>query len=102
MKETLAAAIKTALEAVEPQKGEITIAVNRVGNDVVIKISDNGHGISSEIVPYLFDSYFTRKKTGMGLGLALSLRIVKMHSGTIEVQSELGKGTEFIIKLPCV
>ena len=70
------------------------------GNYVKISVRDHGHGIREEILPKIFDPYFTTKQTGSGLGLAVSYSIVKNHGGHIEVESEEGAGTTFNIYLP--
>ncbi len=70
------------------------------GKYVKISISDVGDGIPKEIINKIFDPYFTTKKAGSGLGLAVSYSIVKNHSGMLTVDSEFGKGTTFNIYLP--
>jgi signal transduction histidine kinase len=69
---------------------------------IKIEIIDTGQGIPEENVNKLFDPFFTTKDVGhgTGLGLAISYGIVKEHTGSISVESELGKGTSFLIKLP--
>jgi len=73
---------------------------------VVLKISDNGVGISEDDIPYIFDRFFRVDKShnsnilGNGLGLSIAETIVKQHNGKIDVISEVGKGTEFMIKFP--
>ena len=70
---------------------------------VIIRIKDNGVGISEEVKQRIFDSLFTTKAIGRGTGLGLSIVhqvITKKHGGTIEVDSEMGKGTEFVITIP--
>lgn len=67
---------------------------------VRISVQDHGTGISREILPKIFDPYFTTKKKGSGLGLATSYSIIKRHGGHIEVESEPGAGTTFRIYLP--
>ena len=69
---------------------------------VQIEVRDDGTGISPDILPRLFEPFLTTKESchGVGLGLAVSRGIVERHSGTIEVQSELGKGTTFTVTLP--
>ena len=70
------------------------------GKYVKFQITDNGAGIPPEVLPNIFDPYFTTKPTGHGLGLAISYSIVKNHSGHIDVQSAVGKGTSFSLYLP--
>jgi signal transduction histidine kinase len=70
--------------------------------DVCISIKDNGNGISPEIKERIFNPFFTTKPIGKGTGLGLSIshQIIENHQGTINVISELAKGTEFTIKIP--
>ena len=67
-----------------------------------VSIRDNGCGIPKESLPRLFDAFFTTKEVGKGTGLGLSLAydIVSKQGGTITVDSEVGKGTEFVVTLP--
>ena len=67
---------------------------------LIIRITDTGTGIKRENLDHIFEPFFTTKKNGTGLGLAISQRIVWEHQGTIEAQSEPGKGATFIISLP--
>jgi len=69
-------------------------------NYVVISISDKGHGISSQIMPRLFDPFFTTRQAGTGLGLSTAWEIVEQHGGSIDVHSELHRGSRFSIWLP--
>jgi signal transduction histidine kinase len=63
-------------------------------------VADTGPGISPDIREKIYNLYFTTKAQGSGIGLAMTFQIVQLHDGTIEVASEPGKGTEFIIRLP--
>lgn len=85
-----------------PDGGTLTLRTGQVGDIVEIEITDTGEGISQENLIRVFDPFFTTKKVGKGtgLGLSISYRIVEKHGGYIEVKSEIGKGTSFIIKLP--
>lgn len=67
---------------------------------MVTEFKDNGSGISEENLRNLFEPLFTTKTKGIGLGLAVSKRIIEAHEGSIEVESEVGKGTTFRIRLP--
>jgi two-component system, NtrC family, sensor kinase len=83
---------------------EITITTDRLSSDqVLIKISDNGAGISPAHLSQIFESFFTTKPIGVGTGLGLSIShqiITTKHGGTLTCESELGKGTTFAIVLP--
>jgi signal transduction histidine kinase len=65
-----------------------------------IVVADQGAGVRSEQIPRLFDPFFSTKDKGLGVGLWLTRRIVAEHQGTIDVKSELGNGTQFLIVLP--
>ncbi|XWK88503.1 MAG: ATP-binding protein [Phormidium sp.] len=82
---------------------QITIKTQQVADNLIqIRIKDNGTGIASEIKNKIFDPFFTTKPIGKGSGLGLFVcyNVVQQHQGKLEVVSELGKGTEFIISLP--
>ena len=80
--------------------GELTIVSTEAGEILEIKISDTGEGIPDDVMRNLWKPLKTTKSKGMGLGLAICKRIVEAHGGSIEVESSLGKGTTFTIKLP--
>lgn len=82
--------------------GTITITTERDGDHVVLRFADTGMGIAPENLDRVFDPGFTTKGVGVGTGLGLSIcyRIVQAHRGTISVTSELGKSTEFTVRLP--
>jgi signal transduction histidine kinase len=83
-----------------PNGGELTIA-NRTNNEnIEIDIIDTGTGISKENLDKIFDPLFSTKAQGTGLGLTVCQGIIERHGGSIEVKSEMGKGTKFIVKLP--
>jgi PAS domain S-box-containing protein len=65
-----------------------------------VKVEDNGHGISEEVLSKIFYPFFTTKEKGSGIGLAIAQKIVDSHHGSIDVESEIGRGTTFTIKLP--
>ncbi|MCX8181896.1 MAG: ATP-binding protein [Candidatus Methanomethyliaceae archaeon] len=91
--------ILNAIQAM-PNGGTLTITANTEGDHFVIRIGDTGSGIPKEILDRLFTPFFTTKAKGMGLGLAVSKKLVEAHGGTISVESEVGKGTTFTIKIP--
>lgn len=90
-----------AVQAIE-DKGRIVLKTEHQKDHIVITVTDNGKGISKENLSKIFDPFFTTKPvgTGTGLGLSISYGIVKKHGGSIEVQSELGKGTVFRLLFP--
>jgi PAS domain S-box-containing protein len=84
------------------RKGRIAIATRRDGHFVVIEVDDTGCGIPPENLGRIFDPFFTTKKVGKGTGqgLAIVRRVVDRHGGSIDVQSELGTGTRFALRIP--
>ena len=90
-----------------PEGGEVNIVVNQLPNEVNIVISDSGIGISKKYVERVFDRFYqvsdksnSEVKRGTGIGLALSKGIIDLHKGRIEVVSEEGRGSKFVIHLP--
>jgi len=95
--------IKDKLNESENDKGKIAISSRVKGDSVEIRIADTGMGIPEEIRPKIFDPFFTTKEVGRGTGQGLSIAhtiVVKKHQGTIDFETEVGKGTAFKIKLP--
>jgi signal transduction histidine kinase/CheY-like chemotaxis protein/PAS domain-containing protein len=110
--------VKNAGEALHGRPGTITVSVDAFtmtseaavefmseaplapGPGVLFRIKDNGPGISSELLPRLFDPYVSSKAIGRGLGLATVRTIVETHGGGLKVESELEKGTSFLVYLP--
>ena len=83
-----------------PAGGTLRIGLREESRFAVLTIADTGEGIAAEILPRIFDLYFTTKKDGNGIGLAMCYRIVQLHSGVIEVDSEPGRGTTFTVRMP--
>ena len=85
-----------------PDGGTLHITTRKVGSELQVIFTDTGPGIPPENVQNIFDPFFTTKEVGegTGLGLSVSYGIVKAHGGDIEVESQVGKGTTFVIKLP--
>ncbi len=83
-----------------PEGGTLMLSLENDGAFAIIKVSDTGIGISPENIQKLYTPFFTTRVNGNGFGLAEVLKIVQAHGGTIEVKSEINKGTEFIIKIP--
>jgi len=97
--------IINAAEAMDGNGGlNLATRFDRVDRFIEAEFKDTGHGISEENMERIFDPFFTTKEVGhgTGLGLAISYGIVKEHNGTISVQSEVGKSTTFVVRLPVV
>jgi len=87
----------------ESARGRITIQTLHDGDDAVVRISDTGSGIPDSVREKIFEPFFTTKPVGKGTGQGLSIVysvVVEKHGGTIELESEVGKGTTFILRLP--
>jgi signal transduction histidine kinase len=89
--------IINAVEAMQEGCGTLSITIESTDEEHVVEIGDNGCGISEENMQRLFEPYFTSKRNGMGLGLAATLNIIQSHNGSVDVKSEIGTGTTFII-----
>ena len=89
--------IINAIEAMEPEKGKLSIYLKNNVEQSQLIIEDNGCGISDENLSRLFEPYFTAKRNGMGLGLAATLNILQSHKAEVEVQSKINEGSSFII-----
>jgi two-component system phosphate regulon sensor histidine kinase PhoR len=89
-----------------PSGGKVTIMIKDEGEDAFISVKDTGIGIAKEHIPRLFERFYrvdkgrSRNMGGTGLGLAIVKHVVMSMNGTIDVNSELGRGTEFIVRLP--
>jgi two-component system OmpR family sensor kinase/two-component system sensor histidine kinase BaeS len=89
-----------------PENGQVTLRAEAIHEGVRLSISDTGAGISPEDLPYIFDRFWrgdksrARTEGSSGLGLAITKQLVLAHGGTINAESELGKGTTFTIELP--
>jgi signal transduction histidine kinase len=93
--------VENALQAM-PEGGtlELSVRPDEAGTEAVLAVRDTGSGLDPDVQKKLFEPYFSTKSSGTGLGLAIVLRAVEAHKGTIEVESELGRGTTFKIRLP--
>jgi diguanylate cyclase (GGDEF)-like protein len=93
--------IRNAIEAMR-EPGHIFIRAKQVNKEVVIEIEDTGTGIPENELENIFHPFFTTKENGTGLGLSICYKIVQDHGGTLSVQSVIGQGSVFIIKLPTI
>jgi len=98
--------LSNAIKFVEPQTGQITVAILPGDDEIQVSVEDNGKGIAGELHELVFDKFFQarnqtlKKPQGSGLGLAICKKIIEMHTGKIRVESEEGKGSRFIFTLP--
>ena len=99
IREALSNIFANSLEAVS-DGGTVSIHASRVNGSVVIRISDNGPGISPQTLEHLFQPFFTTKPHGYGLGLFACKHIFEMHNGSVDIESERGAGTVVVLSLP--
>ena len=103
IEQVILALVMNAMDAL-PQGGNLwlTTSFSREHSCVQMVVRDDGSGIAPEILPHLFEPFLTTKETGrgVGLGLAISHSILERHNGSIEVESEIGRGTTFTVTLP--
>lgn len=83
-----------------PDGGTLRVTVEEDRKMAVVRIADEGTGIPAEIREKIFDLYFTTKSGGSGIGLAMTYRILQLHHGSVDVQSKVGRGTEFFLRIP--
>jgi two-component system sensor histidine kinase VicK len=89
-----------------PEHGNIKIYVGFVYNDAYIKVIDNGIGIPEEDLPRIFERFYrvdkarARELGGTGLGLSIAKEIIEQNNGSIDIKSQLGKGTEVVLRIP--
>jgi signal transduction histidine kinase len=88
------------LQAMSEGGGELILSLSLHGRSAVIDVIDTGRGIPPEQVGQIFQAYYTTKKGGTGIGLAMARRIADEHGGKIGVRSEVGKGSDFWISIP--
>jgi len=80
--------------------GELSVRLTEDGRNAFIKVQDHGEGIPDEIRSKIFDLYFTTKRDGSGIGLAMTYRILQLHHGQLDVESKVGEGSTFTLSLP--
>jgi signal transduction histidine kinase len=99
IKQALLNLVQNAMAAM-PEGGNLGIAVAATNDELTISVSDTGTGIPEDMLTKIFEPYFTTKKSGTGLGLTITFKIIKEHSGEISLESKEGKGSTFTIHLP--
>ena len=83
-----------------PRGGALQLSARREDGLVEIDVHDQGAGIPPEIGDKVFNLYFTTKKSGSGIGLAMAYRVVQLHNGTMDFESQPGQGTTFHLRFP--
>ncbi|MET1167919.1 sporulation kinase KinD, partial [Bacillus velezensis] len=99
IKQVILNVAKNGLESM-PEGGKLTISLGALDKKAIIKVVDNGEGISQEMLDHIFLPFVTSKEKGTGLGLVVCKRIVLMYGGSIHIESEVRRGTEVTITLP--
>lgn len=91
--------IRNAIDAM-PAGGTLTLQSRVEGGEILVEVIDTGHGVPPDVLPRIFDGFFSTRPGGTGIGLAISRRIVENHGGSIDCESTPGRGSRFIIRLP--
>ncbi|MEI6080622.1 MAG: ATP-binding protein, partial [bacterium] len=100
IKEVLNNILNNAFDAIPNGNGEVVVTSRDKGNFISIDIKDNGIGIPEGDIERIFDPFFTTKAKGTGLGLSVCKQIIKLHNGTVDINSVVGQGTTVSITLP--
>jgi PAS domain S-box-containing protein len=83
-----------------PQGGTLSIRASKEDDEIMVDVRDQGSGIPAEIRDKIYDLYFTTKKTGTGIGLAMTYKVMQLHHGSVDFESGDGRGTSFRLRLP--
>jgi signal transduction histidine kinase len=82
--------------------GELSVRLTEDARAAVLRVEDHGEGIPPEIRDRIFDLYFTTKREGSGIGLAMTYRILQLHHGQLDVESKVGQGSTFTLRIPTI
>ncbi len=99
MKQAVLNVIQNGAQAMS-EGGRLRVLLEENRKVAILRIQDQGPGVPDDIKDRIFDLYFTTKSDGSGIGLAMTYRILQLHHGSVEVQSEMGHGTEFTMRIP--
>lgn len=91
--------VKNALEAM-PQGGQLTVRTRQTRSGVALDLIDTGFGMDEHTAMHMFDAFFSTKEGGSGLGLPTAQKVIEAHGARIDVQSEVGRGTQFTLEFP--
>jgi len=100
LKQAIGNLLDNAIKAIGDGAGTVTVSLTVEDDLAVVAIEDSGCGIPPDELDKIFTPFFSSRPSGTGLGLPLAAKIIDLHSGKLEVQSELGRGTRFIVSLP--
>jgi signal transduction histidine kinase len=89
-----------AIQAMQPGGGRLEVRLRRDGAGVAVEFQDTGPGMTPEVKKHVFEPFYTTKASGTGLGLAIVRQAAETHGGTVEVESEQGRGALFRVRLP--
>jgi signal transduction histidine kinase len=102
LRQVFANVLDNAIDAFDgvPENRRVEVFIENGGSNAVVRVRDNGCGIPADKLARIFNPFFTTKEKGTGLGMAISKKIVEAHAGAMDVTSEVGRGSEFIVSLP--
>jgi two-component system, OmpR family, sensor kinase len=108
LKQVILNLFHNAVQHTDPEEGQIEVVLKTLKDGIELAVKDNGSGIPEEHIPHLFERFYrsdssrTRRYGGAGLGLAITKSLVELHGGSIQVESKVGKGSRFVVRLPRV
>ena len=102
IKQAVLNVVLNGIQAMGSNGGTLTISAHREGNVVTVDVRDEGPGIPIAVREKIFNLYFTTKKGGSGIGLAMTYRVMQLHNGSVEFESQDGVGTAFHLRLPAI
>lgn len=100
LRQALENLVKNAIQAQPSQEGRVVIRSRGEGDSILLTVADTGPGIPDDVRPKIFNFYFTTKRHGTGVGLALVRQAAEIHGGEIEIDSRVGEGTQMTLRIP--